>query len=171
MLCTIQPQYTAAEEHTTSKTPLPHHNSGPASAGLEAPQGACLCLPLDLPSRLLHYSPCQDYRGKVATGAERWSEFSKLKLRPADIDIQILSGYIEGGGVGSATRNISIILSSSSISVQNERSWPMQTSFFRTCVGVADPRLSRSKFRTFLINDEPTQSMEPECMIPLVLGC
>jgi len=39
-----------------------------------------------------------------------------------------------------------------------------------TCVGAGDPRLSRFKFRTVLI-DESTQSAEPECMIPLVLGC
>ena len=39
-----------------------------------------------------------------------------------------------------------------------------------TCVGCGDPRLSKFKFRTVLI-DEATQATEPECMIPLVLGC
>ena len=39
-----------------------------------------------------------------------------------------------------------------------------------TCVGAGDPRLSKFKFRTVLI-DEATQSTEPESMIPLVLGC
>jgi regulator of nonsense transcripts 1 len=39
-----------------------------------------------------------------------------------------------------------------------------------TCVGAGDPRISKFKFRTVLI-DESTQSAEPECMIPLVLGC
>lgn len=39
-----------------------------------------------------------------------------------------------------------------------------------TCVGAGDPRLSKMKFRNVLI-DESTQSAEPECLIPLVLGC
>ncbi|EJD53198.1 ATP dependent helicase [Auricularia subglabra TFB-10046 SS5] len=39
-----------------------------------------------------------------------------------------------------------------------------------TCVGAGDLRLSKFKFRTVLI-DEATQAAEPECMIPLVLGC
>ncbi|KAH7889474.1 AAA domain-containing protein [Phlebopus sp. FC_14] len=39
-----------------------------------------------------------------------------------------------------------------------------------TCVGAGDPRLSKFKFRTVLV-DEATQAAEPECMIPLVLGC
>lgn len=39
-----------------------------------------------------------------------------------------------------------------------------------TCVGAGDPRLAKFRFRTVLI-DESTQSAEPECMIPLVLGC
>ncbi|CCG84524.1 protein of unknown function [Taphrina deformans PYCC 5710] len=39
-----------------------------------------------------------------------------------------------------------------------------------TCVGCGDARLANLKFRTVLI-DEATQATEPECMIPLVLGC
>ncbi|WVQ86166.1 hypothetical protein IAT38_008334 [Cryptococcus sp. DSM 104549] len=39
-----------------------------------------------------------------------------------------------------------------------------------TCVGAGDPRLAKFKFRTVLI-DEATQSAEPECLIPLVMGC
>jgi regulator of nonsense transcripts 1 len=38
-----------------------------------------------------------------------------------------------------------------------------------TCVGAGDPRLAKMQFRNVLI-DESTQSAEPECMIPLVLG-
>jgi regulator of nonsense transcripts 1 len=38
-----------------------------------------------------------------------------------------------------------------------------------TCAGAGDPRLSKMRFRTVLI-DEATQAAEPECMIPLVLG-
>ncbi|RKP11444.1 hypothetical protein BJ684DRAFT_12914, partial [Piptocephalis cylindrospora] len=38
-----------------------------------------------------------------------------------------------------------------------------------TCVGAGDPRLSRLRFRTVLI-DEATQATEPESIIPLVLG-
>lgn len=39
-----------------------------------------------------------------------------------------------------------------------------------TCVGAGDPRLSKMNFRYVLI-DESTQATEPECMIPVVLGC
>lgn len=39
-----------------------------------------------------------------------------------------------------------------------------------TCVGAGDPRIVKFKFRTVLI-DEATQAAEPECMIPLVMGC
>ncbi|KAK7467696.1 ATP-dependent RNA helicase [Stygiomarasmius scandens] len=39
-----------------------------------------------------------------------------------------------------------------------------------TCIAAGDPRLSKLKFRTVLI-DEATAATEPECMIPLVLGC
>ena len=38
-----------------------------------------------------------------------------------------------------------------------------------TCVGAGDPRLSRFRFKTVLI-DESTQATEPECMVPIVLG-
>ena len=38
-----------------------------------------------------------------------------------------------------------------------------------TCVGAGDPRLANLRFRQLLI-DESTQSMEPECFIPIVLG-
>ncbi|RAL50676.1 hypothetical protein DM860_015823 [Cuscuta australis] len=38
-----------------------------------------------------------------------------------------------------------------------------------TCVGAGDPRLTNFRFRQVLI-DESTQSTEPECLIPLVLG-
>ncbi|KMU86141.1 DNA-binding protein SMUBP-2 [Coccidioides immitis H538.4] len=46
----------------------------------------------------------------------------------------------------------------------------MQMFICCTCVGAGDPRLAKFKFRTVLI-DESTQSSEPECMIPLVMGC
>lgn len=38
-----------------------------------------------------------------------------------------------------------------------------------TCVGAGDPRLSRIKFNSILI-DESMQSTEPEAMVPVVLG-
>ncbi|KAL7005337.1 ATP-dependent RNA helicase [Cystobasidiomycetes sp. EMM_F5] len=38
-----------------------------------------------------------------------------------------------------------------------------------TAVGCGDPRLSKIKFRTVLV-DEATQATEPECMIPLTFG-
>ncbi|XP_041464914.1 regulator of nonsense transcripts 1-like [Lytechinus variegatus] len=38
-----------------------------------------------------------------------------------------------------------------------------------TCVGAGDPRFARFRFRAVLI-DESTQSTEPECLIPAVLG-
>lgn len=39
-----------------------------------------------------------------------------------------------------------------------------------TCIGAGDRRLSGRRFRTVLI-DESTQAAEPECIIPLVMGC
>ena len=39
-----------------------------------------------------------------------------------------------------------------------------------TCVGAGDPRLSKFRFKTVLI-DEATQATEPECLIPLINGC
>ncbi|KAJ8304424.1 hypothetical protein KUTeg_018007 [Tegillarca granosa] len=39
-----------------------------------------------------------------------------------------------------------------------------------TCVGAGDPRLAKMHFRSVLI-DESTQATEPECMIPVILGC
>lgn len=38
-----------------------------------------------------------------------------------------------------------------------------------TCVGAGDPRLSNFRFKRLLI-DESTQSMEAECLIPIVMG-
>ena len=38
-----------------------------------------------------------------------------------------------------------------------------------TCVGAGDPRLSRFRFQSMLI-DESMQATEPECMVPVVLG-
>jgi regulator of nonsense transcripts 1 len=38
-----------------------------------------------------------------------------------------------------------------------------------TCVGAGDPRLAKFRFKMVLI-DESTQSTEPECMVPIVLG-
>ena len=38
-----------------------------------------------------------------------------------------------------------------------------------TCAGAGDPRLANFRFRRLLI-DEATQAVEPEAMIPLVMG-
>lgn len=38
-----------------------------------------------------------------------------------------------------------------------------------TCVGAGDPRLAHFRFRRVLI-DEATQAVEPESLIPLVMG-
>ena len=38
-----------------------------------------------------------------------------------------------------------------------------------TCIGAGDPRLSKYRFSSILI-DESMQSTEPECMVPVVLG-
>lgn len=38
-----------------------------------------------------------------------------------------------------------------------------------TCVGAGDPRLTHFRFRRVLI-DEATQAVEPESLIPLVMG-
>jgi len=38
-----------------------------------------------------------------------------------------------------------------------------------TCIGAGDPRISRMKFSSILI-DESMQATEPECMVPAVLG-
>ena len=37
------------------------------------------------------------------------------------------------------------------------------------CAGAGDPRLSKLRYRYVLV-DESTQSTEPECMVPVVLG-
>ena len=39
-----------------------------------------------------------------------------------------------------------------------------------TCVGAGDPRISKFRYRSVLI-DESTQATEAECLIPAVLGC
>lgn len=39
-----------------------------------------------------------------------------------------------------------------------------------TCVGAGDPRLNNFRFRRVLI-DEATQAVEPEALIPLMMGC
>jgi regulator of nonsense transcripts 1 len=39
-----------------------------------------------------------------------------------------------------------------------------------TCAGAGDPRLAHLRFRRVLI-DEATQAVEPEALVPLVLGC
>lgn len=39
-----------------------------------------------------------------------------------------------------------------------------------TCVGAGDPRISKLRFQSVLV-DESTQATEPECLVPIVLGC
>ncbi len=38
-----------------------------------------------------------------------------------------------------------------------------------TCIGAGDPRLSKMRFSSVLV-DEAMQATEPECMVPAVMG-